>query len=176
MRWGKPIPEACDAILFPQVIYAAYRHDGALTDYQKPMVVLTSKFGTVEMWDWEIITYLRDLGLTVFSPYSVEMGKTVLRALGVKRSLKAGAKFLMFQDSPGEGMQAGIFKKFLLVGEGKHRRAMESVFGCRLIYRSWKSRVRSRARANSRGGRGGGVAKTGMSRWRACAGRTTCAR
>ncbi len=141
---GDPIPEECDAILFPQMIYAAYRHDDALTGYRRPMVVLTSKFGTVEMWDWEIITYLRDLGLTVFSPYSVEMGKTVLRALGVKRNLKAGAKFLMFQDSPGEGMQAGIFKKFYW-WEKESTETMESVFGCKLIYRSWKA-VCERAR------------------------------
>ncbi len=24
------------------------------------MIVLTSKFGTVEMWDWEIVYYLRE--------------------------------------------------------------------------------------------------------------------
>ena len=47
----------------------------------------------------------------MFSPYSLEMGKTVLRAIAAKRSLR-GAKFLMLQDSPGEGMQAYIFKKF----------------------------------------------------------------
>ena len=120
------------------MIFAAFRHDEALKAYKVPMVVLTSRFGTVEMWDWEIVTYLRDLGLTVFSPYSIEMGKTVLRALGVKRTLKAGAKFLVFQDSPGEGMQAYLFKKFYW-WERSATETMESVFGCKLIYRSWKA-------------------------------------
>lgn len=134
---GDPLPEG-DAILFPQLIYAAFRHDTEMIGYSLPMVVLTSRFGTVEMWDWEIVTYLRDLGCTVFSPYSIEMGKTVLRALSVKRSLNAGAKFLMFQDSPGEGMQSGIFKRFYWWEKGSTEK-MEETFGCRLIYRSWKA-------------------------------------
>jgi hypothetical protein len=134
---GAPVPAEADAIVFPQMIYAAFRHNEALLSCNLPIVVLTSRFGTVEMWDWEIVTYLRDLGLTVFSPYSIEMGKTVLRALGVKRSLREGAKFLMFQDTPGEGMQANIFKKFYW-WEKESTETMEKVFGCQLIYRSWK--------------------------------------
>ncbi len=143
---GDPLPEA-DAILFPQLIYAAFRHNTELTGYGLPMVVITSRFGTVEMWDWEIVTYLRDLGCNVFSPYSIEMGKTVLRSLGVKRSLKEGAKFLMFQDSPGEGMQANIFKRFYW-WEKESTEKMEQAFGCQLIYRSWKE-VCEQARAIS---------------------------
>jgi len=136
---GQPLPEGADAILFPQMIFAAFRHDEELKAYSLPMVVITSKFGTVEMWDWEIVTYLRDLGLTVFSPYNEEMAKTVLRALGVKHALKAGAKFLMFQDTPGEGMQANIFKRFYW-WEDQSTQSMEETFGCQLIYRSWKER------------------------------------
>ena len=132
---GDPIPEA-DAILFPQLIFAAFRHNDELTGYKLPMVVLTSRFGTVEMWDWEIVTYLRDLGCTVFSPYSIDMAKAVLRAIAVKRTLN-GAKFLMFQDSPGEGMQANIFKRFYW-WEEESTQKMEETFGCKLIYRSWK--------------------------------------
>jgi len=98
--------------------------------------VITSRFGTVEMWDWEIITYLRDLGCIVFSPYDIEIGKVILRALAVKRSLN-GANLLMFQDSPGEGMQANIFKKFYW-WEDQCTQKMEEVFGFRLVYRSWR--------------------------------------
>ncbi len=134
---GDPIPEA-DAILFPQLIFAAFRHNDELTGYGLPMVVLTSRFGTVEMWDWEIVTYLRDLGCTVFSPYNIELAKVILRAIAVKRSLRSGAKFLMFQDSPGEGMQANIFKRFYW-WEKESTDKMEDSFGCRLIYRSWKA-------------------------------------
>lgn len=134
---GDPLPEA-DAIVFPQLIFAAFRHNEEMKAYDLPMVVLTSRFGTVEMWDWEIVAYLRDLGCTVFSPYSIEMAKTILRAIAVKRSLKQGAKFLMFQDSPGEGMQANIFKRFYW-WEKESTETMEEVFGCKLIYRSWKA-------------------------------------
>lgn len=140
---GDPIPDA-DAILFPQLIFAAFRHDDEMKSCGLPMIVLTSRFGTVEMWDWEIITYLRDLGCNVFSPYSIDMAKTILRAIAVKSSLKAGAKFLMFQDTPGEGMQANIFKRFYW-WEEESTRTMEDTFGCKLIYRSWKA-VGDRAR------------------------------
>lgn len=134
---GAKIPANADAIVFPQMIFAAFRHDEELKKYNEyPMIVITSRFGTVEMWDWEIITYLRDLGLKVFSPYNVEVGKTILRALGVKSSLK-DARFLMFQDTPGEGMQANIFKKFYW-WENQSTETMEKLFGCRIIYRSWK--------------------------------------
>ena len=134
---GDPIPDA-DAILFPQLIFAAFRHNDELTGYGLPMVVLTSRFGTVEMWDWEIVTYLRDLGCTVFSPYNIELARVILRAIAVKRSLKQGAKFLMFQDTPGEGMQANIFKRFYW-WEKESTEKMEETFGCHLIYRSWKA-------------------------------------
>ena len=136
IKLGDPAPANADAIVFPQLIFAAFRHDEEMKKYGLPMVVLTSGFGTVEMWDWEIVTYLRDLGCSVFSPYSVEMAKTVLRAIATKRSLK-GAKFLMFQDSPGEGMQANIFKRFYW-WEEQSTRKMEEVFGINMIYRSWK--------------------------------------
>lgn len=133
---GTPIPEV-DAVCFPQMIFAAFRHDDMFKSIKQPIIVLTSKFGTVEMWDWEIVTYLRDLGCTVFSPYSVELARTILRAFAVKGKLKAGAKFLMFQDTPGEGMQANIFKKFYW-WEKQSTEKIEEVFGCKIIYRSWK--------------------------------------
>lgn len=133
---GEAIPQEADAVLFPQLIFAAFRHDEEMKSYDLPIIVLTSKYGTVEMWDWEIITYLRDLGCHVFSPYNIEMGKTVLRAIAVKQSLY-GAKFLMFQDSPGEGMQANIFKKFYW-WEAQSTKMMEDIFGIRMIYSSWK--------------------------------------
>lgn len=142
---GEPLPKGADALVFVQLLFAAFRHDEELKTYGLPMVVLTSRFGTVEMWDWEIVTYLRDLGFTVFSPYSIEMGKVVLRAIAARNALKKGARFLMFQDSPGEGMQANIFKKFYW-WEQQAVDKMEEYFGCKLIFRSWKA-VNERARA-----------------------------
>lgn len=126
-----------DAFVFPLLTFAAFRHGKEIKEAGLPIVVLTSQFGTVEMWDWEIITYLRELGANVFSPYTIELAKTIFRALAVRRSL-VGAKFLMLQDSPGEGMQANIFKKFYW-WEKECTERMEDIFGCKIIYRSYKA-------------------------------------
>ena len=67
---GEPIDETAEAIVFPQMIFEAFRVADTLAAYDMPMIVLTSKYGTVEMWDWEIVTYLREKGMTVFSPYN----------------------------------------------------------------------------------------------------------
>lgn len=137
MAVGERMPEAADAIVFPQMIFAAFRHDDAMKAYELPMIVLTSRYGTIEMWDWEIVTYLRELGCNIFSPYHIEMAKTIIRAIAVKNKLSMGAKFLMFQDTPGEGMQANIFKKFYW-WEQESTKMMETFFGCQVVYRSWK--------------------------------------
>lgn len=144
VRLGEPIPEEADVVGLPQMIFAAFRHDDLFRQIKKPMIVLTSRFGTVEMWDWEIVTYLRDLGCEVFSPYSVELAKTILRAFAVKAKLASGAKFVMYQDTPGEGMQANIFKKFYW-WEQQSTQKIEQTFGCKIVYRSWKE-LNERAR------------------------------
>lgn len=132
---GDPIP-ACDAVVFPQLIGAAYHYKEVLKSYDKPMIVITSQFGTVDMWDWELIAYMRASGLTVFSPYNIELGKVIFRAIATKEHMK-GAKFLMFQDDPGEGMQAYIFKRFYW-WEKECSDQIEKFFGSKLIYKSWK--------------------------------------
>lgn len=144
---GRELPPTADAVVFPQLIGAAFRDIEALKKIDLPIIVLTSPFGTVEMWDWEIITYLRSHGLNVFSPYNIEIAKVIIRAILAKRTLADGARFLMLQDSPGEGMQANIFKRFYWWEEectGK----LEDAFGLKLIYRSWKE-VGDRAKAIS---------------------------
>ena len=133
---GDPIPE-CDAIVFPQLIGAAYHYKDVLRQYDKPMIVITSQFGTVDMWDWELIAYMRSAGFNVFSPYNIELGKVIFRAIAAKEHMK-GAKFLMFQDDPGEGMQAYIFKRFYW-WEKECSEQIEKFFGARLIYKSWKA-------------------------------------
>lgn len=133
---GDPIPE-CDAIVFPQLIGAAYHYKDVLRQYDKPMIVITSQFGTVDMWDWELIAYMRSAGFNVFSPYNIELGKVIFRAIAAKEHMK-GAKFLMFQDDPGEGMQANIFKRFYW-WEKECSEQIEKFFGAKLIYKSWKA-------------------------------------
>lgn len=133
---GDPIPE-CDAIVFSQLIGAAYHYKDVLRQYDKPMIVITSQFGTVDMWDWELIAYMRSAGFNVFSPYNIELGKVIFRAIAAKEHMK-GAKFLMFQDDPGEGMQAYIFKRFYW-WEKECSEQIEKFFGAKLIYKSWKA-------------------------------------
>ncbi|MDO5552159.1 MAG: hypothetical protein Q4G68_00225 [Planctomycetia bacterium] len=136
VQLGDSVPDA-DAVVFPQLIGAAFREKEELKKIVLPFLVLTSRFGTVEMWDWEIVTYLRELGFNVFTPYNVDLAKVVLRAIAAKARLRSGGKFLMFQDSPGEGMQAYIFKRFYW-WEQECTQKMEETFGMKLIYQSWK--------------------------------------
>ena len=138
---GEPIGD-CDAVLFPQLIGAGYHYTEAFQNYNKPMLVITSRFGTVDMWDWELISYMRSAGLTVFSPYNTNLGKVIFRALAVKEHLRH-ARFLMFQDDPGEGMQAYIFKRFYW-WEKECTETMEKTFGIEMVYSSWKD-VNARA-------------------------------
>ena len=54
-----PIGEACtakaDMIVFFQLVGAVFRHRESLEKINIPVLILTSEFGTVEMWDWEIV-------------------------------------------------------------------------------------------------------------------------
>jgi len=136
---------AADGVVFPQLIGAAFSESEKLKAYDLPMVVLTSRFGTVEMWDWEIVTFLREKGINVFSPYSVALAKVVLRSIAAKQAMRVGAKFLMLQDSPGEGMQANIFKRFYWWEEECTQR-LRDTFGIDLVYGSYRE-VNERARA-----------------------------
>ena len=133
---GTEVPEDVDGVVFPQLIGEAFKEKEELKKITLPVVVLTSEFGTVEMWDWEIVTFLRDAGLNVFSPYSVELAKCIFRAMGCKKVMEKGARFLMFQDSPGEGMQAYIFKRFYW-WEEECTKLLEENFGLNIIYKSY---------------------------------------
>lgn len=142
---GAPIPAGVDAILFPQMIGAIFSRRAELEKCTLPVIVLTSSFGTVEMWDWEIVSYLRlQMGLDVFAPYNIELAKVILRAISARRLMQGGVNFLMFQDDPGEGMQAYIFKRFYW-WEAECTRAIENAFNIRIVYKSWKA-VNERAR------------------------------
>ena len=142
------VPAEVDAVVFPQLIGSAFGAKDVIAKLTAPVIVLTSRFGTVEMWDWEIVSFLREeTGLTVFSPYQVELAKVIMRAFAAKRHMKTGMRFLMFQDSPGEGMQATIFKRFYW-WEDKCTERMEQAFGIKIIYKSYKE-LNARAQAIS---------------------------
>lgn len=132
------ITEGADAVLFPQLVGSIFSHGEDLARIMQPILILSSAFGTVEMWDWEIVAYLREQRkLNVLSPYNPDLARVIMRSLAAKRGMREGSKFLMMQDEPGEGMQAGIFKRFYW-WEGESTRQIEQAFGLKIIYRSWK--------------------------------------
>ncbi|MGC8990406.1 MAG: hypothetical protein ACP5MD_09815, partial [Verrucomicrobiia bacterium] len=107
---GAHIPEA-DAVIFPQMLGDAYRHVEDLRRISLPMLVVTSEFATFSMWDWEIISYLKSQGIDVIAPYDVRHTRVLCGALALKRALRT-VKFIVYQDNPGVGAQADIFKRF----------------------------------------------------------------
>ena len=108
--FGDPLPEA-DAVLFPQILGEAYRQLDHFRSIDVPILIITTEFGTMAMWDWEIIKYLRTEGIDVIAPYNMDQTKNLARALAVRRELKS-SKLVVFQDNPGEGFQPEIFKRF----------------------------------------------------------------
>jgi hypothetical protein len=149
---GSELPDA-DAVVLPQLVGDAYRRVGELRALELPIVVLTSEFGTMAMWDWELIAYLRSEGVDTLAPYALEDARTICRALAAKREL-AGARFLVYQDHPGEaGFQPEIFKRFYW-WEDECSARMHGAFGVTVEKRSFaelgaraQSIPESRARA-----------------------------
>jgi hypothetical protein len=133
---GDTIPDA-DAVVFPQLLGDAYRQTAAIKSLKLPILILTSEFGTMAMWDWEIASYLRGEGVDTIAPYSVEQAKIVCKALMVKRELKQST-FLVFQDNPGEaGFQPSIFKRFYWWEDECTQRMLDK-FGIRIVKKSFK--------------------------------------
>ncbi len=83
------------------------------------------------MWDWEIITFFKAEGIETFAPYSLDLTKTICRTLAVKSQMRE-TKFLIFQDNPGDGMQASIFKRFFWWEEECIRRIKDK-FGITVV-------------------------------------------
>jgi hypothetical protein len=105
---GSQLPDA-DAVVFPQLLGEAFKQIAEIKKIALPLLVVTSEFGTVAMWDWEIVSFLKAEGLKTFAPYNLELTKAICKSLAVKRDLRE-TTFLVFQDNPGEGFQADIFK------------------------------------------------------------------
>ena len=110
--FGATLPSDTDAVLFPQILGAAY---GQLADFKAidvPILIVTTEFGTMAMWDWEVIKYLESEGVEVIAPYNMDQTKNLARALAIKRELKS-SKFVVYQDEPAAGgFQPEIFKRF----------------------------------------------------------------
>jgi hypothetical protein len=132
---GANLPQA-DAVIFPQFLGEGYRR---LEDFKRighPILVITSEFGTVSMWDWELISYLRESGVATFAPYSLAQTRRLISALRTRKELRR-AKFVVYQDNPGEGMQAPIFKRFFW-WESECTQRMVQKFGITIEKRSFR--------------------------------------
>lgn len=133
---GSVVPDAADAVVLPQVLGAAYRSMPELKAIRIPLLMITSEFGTVSMWDWEIAAYMRAEGIASLAPNSLEQARKMCRGLGVKRQLRK-SKFLVFQDNPGAGFQAGIFKRFYW-WEDECTQRICAKFGIQIMRKSFK--------------------------------------
>ncbi|MBW7959526.1 MAG: hypothetical protein H3C69_08190 [Candidatus Promineofilum sp.] len=133
---GGTLPATADAVIFPQFLGEAYRH---LADFQaidRPIFVVTSEFGTLNMWDWEIVAYLESEGVTAIAPYTLEQTKMLCRAAAARSELR-GSKFLVFQDNPGEGFQPAIFKRFYWWEDEAAQRLFDK-FGITIVKKSFR--------------------------------------
>jgi len=140
---GEPLPEA-EAVVFPQLLGEAYRHSSEFKQITLPILIVTSEFGTVSMWDWEIASYLKSEGVETIAPYNLDQTQMICKALSVRRALKQ-TRFLVFQDNPGKGFQASIFKRFYW-WEDECTQRMVDKFGIKLEKKSFKE-LGARAKA-----------------------------
>lgn len=133
---GGPVPDA-DAILFAQMIGDGFHRAADIRGAGLPALVLTSEFGTMAMWDWELIAYLREEGVDMIAPYSLDDARLVCRALAARRALREGA-LLVYQDAPGVGgHQPEIFRRFYW-WEDECTQRMRDRFGVQVITRSFR--------------------------------------
>jgi hypothetical protein len=134
---GTKLPET-DGVIFPQMLGEAYREVDKIQKLPQPLMIVTSEFGTVSMWDWEINSYLTAKGIKVIGPTNLEKTKHVCRAFALKRQLKH-SKLLVFQDNPasGGGNQDEIFKRFYW-WEPECINAIEKKYGVSVVKKSFK--------------------------------------
>ena len=133
---GSKLPQA-DAVVFPQILGDAFRQVDDIKKIDLPLLIITSEFGTVSMWDWEITSFLRTKGIEAISPYNLDQAKKLCKGLSVKSQLK-GSKFLVFQDNPGKGFQPQIFKCFYW-WEDQCTDLLKEKFGVEIVKKSFKA-------------------------------------
>jgi hypothetical protein len=137
VRLGEKLPET-DGVIFPQMLGEAFRLLDKISQLPQPLLVVTSEFGTVSMWDWEINSFLAAKGVKVIGPTSLEKTRQVCRAFALKRQIK-GSKLLAYWDKPasGGGNQDDIFKRFYW-WEPECIQAIEAKYGVKVIVKSFK--------------------------------------
>lgn len=146
---GTSLP-AADAVIFPQMLGEAYHRIEEIKAIPIPIMVVTSEFGTVNMWDWELVHYLKLNGIQTICPPSLEDTRLVCRALVVRRQM-AESKFVVYLDDPAgpTGQQSDIFKRFFWLEKEASRQISEK-YGITIEKRSFRD-LASRAREISDG-------------------------
>jgi hypothetical protein len=136
VKLGAKVPPT-DAVIFPQMLGEAF---GLLEKFKRlpqPLMIVTSEFGTVSMWDWEINSFLTARGVRVIGPTSLEMTRRVCRAFALRRQLRH-SKLLVFQDHPAsQGQQDPIFKRFYW-WEKQCVDDLQQQYGVKVIKKSFK--------------------------------------
>jgi len=137
VKLGEEIPET-DGVIFPEMLGDAYREVEKIKQLPQPILIVTSEFGTVSMWDWEINSYLAAKGIKVIGPTSLEKTRQVCRTFALKRQL-TDSNMLVYQDSPasGGGKQNEIFKRFYW-WEAECIQAIENKYGVSIVKKSFK--------------------------------------
>lgn len=137
VKLGSKVPDT-DGVIFPQMLGEAFREADKIAKLPQPLLVVTSEFGTVSMWDWEINSFLSAKGIKVIGPTNLEKTKSACRAMALRRQLKS-SKLLVFQDNPasGTGNQDDIFKRFYW-WEPECVEAIERKYGVKVEKRSLK--------------------------------------
>ncbi len=145
VEWQEPVQIASaagvptDAVIVPDMSGVAYR---SLTEFRSiatPILVVTSEFGTVSMWDWEIRDYLRRRGVETVAPTNLQEFHDIARALAVKTRLREG-RMLAYQDDLGAGMQPDIFKRFYW-WEDECVQDLQDAFGVTIEHRSYRGLI-----------------------------------
>jgi hypothetical protein len=135
-RLDAPVPDDTSAVVVPDLNGLAYRMVDAFRRIERPILLVTSEFGTVSMWDWEIRDHLRRRGVATIAPTSLQEYQDILRTLATKEEL-ARSTMLAYQDDLGAGMQPDIFKRFYW-WEDECVRDIQQAFGVTIERRSFR--------------------------------------
>ncbi len=134
---GAELPDT-DGVIFPEMLGAAFGELAKFKKLPQPLLIVTSEFGTVSMWDWEINSFLSSNGVKVIGPTNLEKTRQACRAFALKRQLKQ-SKLLAYQDNPasGTGKQDPIFKRFYW-WEQECIDAIEKKYGVSVVKKSFR--------------------------------------
>ena len=136
---GAPVPAEADAVLFPVMWVEVYKEiDKLLDTIHVPVLVLTTTFGVSLMFDWESVAYMKSKGLKVFNPHSIELAKTIFKALALKRDMQH-QKFLVFHDTDGDGTWIPEQFKIFYWWNEECQQSMKDKFGITIVHKSMKA-------------------------------------